>query len=176
MIRLIAHLLIVLGLSSSTLAQAENNPLPYEVFQNGWIVDVFENNHCMAGRRNVNGDYFFMSYDAVADVAALSVATRDLNHLQEGQRVGVHIILAINNKLDFSWGERDFKIIKDNNSMIVQGAFEPRDLFSDVARSDVIAFSLDGTAEGLIGSHKLDGSAVAIAALRRCAAELAGLR
>ena len=54
-------------------------------------------------------------------------------------------------------------------------AFNARDMLRDIARNDIIAFSIDEKASRLVGSFALDGSAAAVAALRQCSFEVAGL-
>jgi len=176
MARLISYLLSLLGLLSSNLAQAEEGKPFYKDAQNGWIIETSENSICLAKQRSARGEQLIIGFDAAEDVAALWITTRDLFEQQDVEEVGIHIVLATDKELLSISEKHDFKLTKRETFSILRGAFQARDLFNDIVRSDTIEFSRDGTFGGLISSFSITGGADAIDALRRCASEVAGMR
>jgi len=172
---LIRILITAFALVTATLAHAEDgDPALYKQFQNGWMVRIGKS-QCLAARSYESGDILYIAYDAETNLAVVSVSDPDATSLKDGQEVKLHVIFIGNERLDTGWGVRDFKVFKEDSSIMMMGSFDARDMLRDVARNDIIALSIDGTAERLVGAYNLDGSSAAIDALRRCSFEVKGL-
>lgn len=161
---------VALLIPTPTLASVEL----YERLSGDWFITK-ESEVCVAGRRYQGGDILAISYDPSNNRMRIGIAVPDATSLKEGEEVQLHVIFVGARKLDEDWGATRFYVSANGGMNQLIGSFNGRQMIRDISRNDIIAFSIDGTAERLVGSYSLDGSAAAMDALRRCSFELQGL-
>lgn len=173
MIRL--SLFVALALLPPTLAQAEDRPTVYKTTQSHWVI-MKGSKQCVAAR-GYEGDHFLhIGFDPVTNTVAVGVTDPNATSLKEGQEIKLHVFFFGANTVDDGWGLWDFTVGKDDDGRpMMLGAFDARDMLRDIARSESIAFSIDAEAKRPVGLFPLKGSAAAVAALRQCSFEAAGL-
>jgi hypothetical protein len=162
--------LVLAALSTPAMESSE----AYKQFNNGWSIWTLER-YCSASRMYAGGDILVIAYDPANNRAILSITDPDATSLKEGEQISLHIMFIVRNELDLGWGERTFQVNKNGDASQMIGFFDGREMLHDFARSDLIGFSIDEDAERLVGSYGLDGSADAMAALKRCSFEMSGL-
>lgn len=144
-------------------------------WNNGWQIRTTDEN-CFATRVYENDDHLVITYDPTEDKVMMSISDPDATSLRAGQTVDLHVIFVSPSVLDDGWGVKKFTVAKHENGLSQMiGVFEGRVMLNDLSRYDVIAFSIDGTANRMVGSYSLDGSAKAMSALKTCAFAMYGL-
>lgn len=144
-------------------------------WSNGWQIRATDEN-CFASRVYENDDHLVITYDPTEDTVMMSISDPDATSLRAGQIVNLHVIFVSPSVLDDGWGVKKFTVAKHDDGLSQMiGTFEGRVMLNDLSRYDIIAFSIDGTANRMVGSYKLDGSAKAMNALKQCAFAMYGL-
>lgn len=176
---MIRSFILALALIGQTCSAAQSKPRPtYKDFSSGWSIRVLgeDSDYCAALRIYNNGETLMVGYLPAYNRASVSITSRASSSLEEGETVNVNVSFLSGRTLDQDWGAAPFETYKqsDGTSQMI-GHFNGREMLRDIARNELIAFSVDEELDRLIGSYKLDGSAVAMDALRRCSFEAAGL-
>lgn len=162
-------------LAPNTGAQAqETGTATYKLFDNGWRI-MSESDQCVAMRYYDDGDILYINYQPKQNSTTVLITDADSTSLEDGQQIKLHPVFVGNGKVDDGWGAWNFTVSKGDRFISMFASFSARDMLADIAKNDTIAFSIDGTPDRLVGAYRLDGSAAAMATLRRCAFEVSGL-
>lgn len=172
---MIRSLIVAFTLFGHSCAYAQVDSAPtYRELTNGWSIRV-SGDYCVAVTTYQDGDNLMIAYEPAHNRAMVSISDRDSSSLQEGDRVELHVLFVGGRRLDEDWGSVGFNVYKNDGVSQMVGVFDGREMLRDIARYELIAFSVDGTTERLVGSYSLKGSAAAMEALRRCSFEASGL-
>lgn len=175
---MIRSLILALALSSSAYAAAQTELRPtYKEFANGWSIRVLgdDSDYCAAMRIYENDETLMVAYLPAYNRASVAITSQISSSLEDGETVNLHVSFISGRQIDQDWGSAPFEVHKPSGRSNMIGHFNARDMLRDIARNELIVFSVDEELERLIGSYSLDGSAVAMDALRRCSFEAAGL-
>lgn len=150
--------------------------LNYKRWRNGWEINYYEDSiNCLAARAYEGGDNLIIAYDPSKNTAMVSISDNDSTSLKEGELVTLQVIFVGNNAINNDWSRTSFEVFKSGSKSQMIGKFDGREMLRDVARYELMAFSIDGTADRLVGAYNLDGSAAAMESLRKCSFERSGL-
>lgn len=169
-----AAIRLALPVAALLSAQSAHAEL-YKSLPNNWSVHKLDN-RCTAAAGYEKDQTFLISYYAEQDRVTLSLYIPQATSLKDNDVVELYVKFVVGNTLDDGWGSKTFIVsIEDDGIPALLGGFSGRDMLRDIARADIIAFSLDEEAERNIAVYKLKGTAAVVASLRKCGLEVAGL-
>lgn len=114
-----------------------------------------------------------VSYDAKTKNASIIFSNTKATSVTDEQKLELDILfLGAGRRSDDGWGTKTFTVSVSDGVPYFWSESLEKVLLDDVAKNTGVAFFTDGT---LISSFELKGSSHAIAELRKCAFEIAGL-
>lgn len=143
-----------------------------------WDVTAFESG-CVASNwymehNSKKASMLTIGYNSKAKTSVLSFTNSKATSLTDGTKIQLEIFLVNpDGKSDDGWGNKEFtaSIIEDGPIHFTSAGLD-KEILDDVTKAKMLAFFVDQT---LVSSFNLNGSAAAIAELRKCAFEVAGL-
>lgn len=114
-----------------------------------------------------------VAYNAKTKLTLVSFSNTKATSIADGTTLKLEIFLNLpNGRHDDGWGTKNFTVgVEDGNRFFTSETLE-KVLLDDIAKATTIGFFTDDV---LVSSFELEGSARAIAELRKCAFEVAGM-
>lgn len=163
--------LAALSLAASASAQVDH----HEKFDDGWVVTKYER-LCSAVRQYETGDLVSVSYVPEMNSVTILFTDQKSTSLRDDQEVDLYIHLLSRDYSQENLGRKAFEVIRDEGfpPTFVVNLGEGREILKHISKHELIVFTIEPT-EKTVGSYFLDGSARAIASMKECSFEAAGL-
>lgn len=114
-----------------------------------------------------------IAYNAKTKLTLVSFTNTKATSIADGTALNLDIFLSLpNGRYDDGWGSKKFNVTVEDDARVFTSETLTTELLDDFAKANTIGFF---TGKTLVSSFGLDGSAKAIAELRKCSFEVAGM-